>query len=57
MELKKNLLHKQTTQGNLNDPKEFNRLLMQYGGIFKNNIREYADKVIPKNKKTINYSR
>jgi hypothetical protein len=33
------------------------RLLMQYQGIFKNNIQEYAEKVKPKLKAIKNYSR
>ena len=33
------------------------RLLMQYQGIFKNNIQEYAEKVKPRLKTIKNYSR
>lgn len=48
---------KQIRQGNLKDPKEWNRILMQYGGIFKQNIREFAQE-LPKIKKIIkNYSK
>lgn len=39
-------------QGNLHDQKEWNRILMQYGGVFKNNIKEYAE-ALPKMKKNI----
>lgn len=41
-----------TEQGSLKDPKEWNRVLMQYGGVFKNNIKEYAE-ALPKMKKSI----
>lgn len=40
-----------------NDPKERERLLMQYGGIFKNNIKEFGDVVVRKLKKQTNFSR
>lgn len=43
---------RRTQQGNLRDPKEWNRILMQYGGVFKDNIREYAEK-LPKLKRNI----
>ena len=41
----------------LKNPREWNRLLMQYGGIFKNNIKEFGDKVTKRHKKKVNYSR
>ena len=44
-------------QGNLKDPKEMERLLMQYGGIFKRNIPEYAKRVIKSQAKLKNYAR
>lgn len=44
-------------QGSLHDKRERERILMQYGGIFKNNIREYATKVLPKLKKQKNFAR
>lgn len=44
-------------QGNLKDPKEKERLLMQYGGIFKRNIPEYAKRVIKAQSKLKNYAR
>lgn len=48
---------KQIRQNNLKDPKEWNRILMQYGGIFKQNIKEFAEE-LPKIKKIIkNYSK
>jgi hypothetical protein len=50
MELKKKLL-----KGKINQDKEL--LLMTYQGIFKNNIKEYAERVIPKLKVKKNYSR
>lgn len=58
MEYRKN---NQTTQTqhvrrNLNDPREFNRLLMQYGGIFKHNIKDFAD-TISKHKPIKNFSK
>lgn len=46
----------QIKRGNLNDPREFNRLLMQYGGIFKNNIKDFAQTIV-KVKKQKNFSR
>ena len=42
-------------KGKINQDKEL--LLMTYQGIFKNNIKEYADRVIPKLKVKKNYSR
>lgn len=41
----------------LMDTKEMNRILMQYGGIFKNNIIEYAERLAKVHKKKKNYSR
>lgn len=41
----------------LNDPAEKERILMKYSGIFKNNIREFAEKIIKRQKKVKNYSR
>lgn len=40
----------------LNDPREFNRILMQYGGIFKDNIQDFA-KTIKTKKHLKNFSR
>ena len=40
-----------------NNPKERARILMQYGGIFPNHIKAFAEKVIPKHKKLVNHSR
>lgn len=57
MEFNKNQSNKQIKQGNLKDPKEFNRILMQYSGVFKNNIRQYAETIIKKQAKQKNYSR
>lgn len=57
MEFNKNQSNKPITQGNLKDPKEFNRILMQYGGVFKNNIRQYAETIIKKQAKQKNYAR
>lgn len=42
---------------NLTDPKEMERLLMQYGGIFKRNIKEFGEKVVKRHKKQVNFSR
>lgn len=47
----------QTKRGSLYDPKERERLLMRYAGIFKNNISEYANKFIKRQKKLTNYSK
>lgn len=42
----------------LGDPKEKERLLMQYAGIFKHNIAEYAERLGKfRFKKKINYSK
>lgn len=57
MEYKRNTEQKVIKQNNLNDPREMNRILMQYGGIFKNNIREYSEVVITKQAKQKNYAR
>lgn len=40
----------------LNDPREFNRILMQYGGIFKDNIQDFS-KTITVKKHFKNFSR
>lgn len=42
---------------NTGDPKEVERILMQYGGIFKRNIKEYGETIAKKHKKLINFSR
>lgn len=57
MEYKRNTGMEKIQQNNLNNPKERERILMQYGGIFKNNIREYAEVVIAKQAKQKNYAR
>lgn len=57
MEFNKNQSNRQTKQGNLKDPKEFDRILMQYGGVFKNNIRQYAETVVRRQAVKKNYSR
>jgi hypothetical protein len=57
MELKTNQMPQPTSRGNLNDPKEKERILMQYGGIFKRAIPEFAKKVIKNKKQKTNYSR
>ena len=44
-------------QSNLTDENEKERVLMQYAGIFKRNITEFASKVIPKLKKKKNLSK
>ena len=49
--------NKQIKQNNLKDPKEMERLLMQYGGIFKRNIPEYAKRVIKSQAKLKNFAR
>lgn len=50
-ERKQNLIR----QRSLRDPKERERILMQYGGVFKNNIPEFA-KLIRKVKPVKNYA-
>lgn len=57
MEYKRTSENKLTKRSNLYDERERNRILMQYGGIFKNNIREYATKVITKTKKQKNFAK
>jgi len=44
-------------QGNLRDPREKERLLKQYAGIFKNDIVGFAERVTRKAKKQTNHSR
>ena len=57
MEYQKRNQNKQISQGKtLNDPREFNRILMQYGGIFKSSIPEYA-KTLATHKPIKNFSR
>jgi len=41
----------------LNDAGELQRLHMRYAGIFKNNIKEYAEKYLVRTKVQKNYSR
>lgn len=57
MESRNNQPKIQRRRGNLNDPEERARILRQYGGIFPDNIVEFAEKVIRREKKQINYSR
>jgi hypothetical protein len=40
-----------------NFPQEKDFILMKYPGIFKKNIKEYAEKVIPRFKNIKNYSK
>lgn len=47
----------QTRPNSLRDPKERERILMQYGGIFKHSIKDFAEKVIRRTKARTNYSR
>lgn len=49
--------NKPIKQSNLYDPKERERLLMQYQGIFKRNIPEFAKKVIKSQAKLKNYAK
>lgn len=49
--------NKPIKQSNLHDPKEHERLLMQYQGIFKRAIPEYAKRVIKSQAKLKNYAR
>lgn len=46
-----------TRQGNLRDPREWNRLLMQYGGVFKDNIKDYAETLPKLKRQKKNFSR
>ena len=54
MELKKNKSKELTT---LHNPAEKARILRQYAGIFPNNIQEYAEKFIPKQKARKDFTR
>lgn len=44
-------------QSNLSDEDEKERVLMQYAGIFKKNIKEFAETVIPRLKQKKNLSK
>ena len=44
-------------RGNLRDPREKERLLKQYAGIFKNDIVGFTERVVRKAKKQTNHSR
>lgn len=46
-----------TTPAKLTDPGEAARLLRQYAGIFPNNVKEFAEKVIPKFRRKTNFAR
>lgn len=47
-----------TKPNSLNDPTERERLLMQYAGIFPNNIKEYGETIAKRiNKPRKNYAR
>jgi hypothetical protein len=48
--------NKSIKQNNLSDPKEVERLLMMYSGVFKRNIKEYSERVIKKNQVQKNWS-
>lgn len=47
----------QQTKPDRTPEQEFERLLMQYQGIFKHNIEEFAEKVVTKHRKKKNFSR
>lgn len=47
----------QTTQRKLSDPGERDRVLRVYGGVFPKAIKEFAEKVIPRQKKRMNFAR
>ena len=53
----KNLQPQSPLQRQNNFAKEKDILLMKYHGIFKKNIKEYAEKVIPILRKKTNYSK
>lgn len=48
---------RQTIPASYNEPREKSRILMQYAGIFPNNIKEYAEKIVPAQKRQRNYAR
>lgn len=56
MELNNQKINNLTRRRSLKDPKERERILMQYGGVFKHNIPEFA-KMIKRVRPITNYSR
>lgn len=57
MELRTNRKKLPIKQGNTNDPPERARLLRQYAGIFPNNIVEFSNTILKKNKPQKNFSK
>jgi hypothetical protein len=57
MELQKKLQKVKIHQGKKTAISEHERLLMQYAGIFKHNIPEYAEMIAKKQRTLINFSR
>lgn len=57
MESSNRILHIQTKRGSLHDPQERERILMMYGGIFKHNIKDFAETISKRGKPLKNYSR
>lgn len=57
MEYRLNKTRLPTKQNSFNNPDERARLLRTYAGIFPNNIKEFGEKVIPRLRKTKNYSK
>ena len=55
MELNQEKKNNLTKPRSLNDPKEKERILMQYSGVFKKNIAEFG-KTISRTKPQKNYS-
>lgn len=47
----------QTTPRKLSDPGERERVLRVYGGVFPKAIKEFAEKIIPRQKKRTNFAR
>lgn len=55
MELKRKQISQQFR--NLNNPEERSRILKQYGGIFPNSIKEFANTILKKNRPQKNYAK
>lgn len=52
-----NQKHLQTKPASMYDPKEWERILMQYQGVFKNNAKEYVKTLKFRKMCKTNYSR
>jgi len=57
MEYKQNKHFQLTKQGNLSNQEEKARILRRYAGIFPNNIKEFGEKITPRQRRHKNYSK